>query len=46
MIVNSTFIIALGNINRLDLLSQFSLLIPERVLEEITKEPAKGDTEG
>ncbi len=41
MIVNSTVIIALGNIGRLNLLRPFPLLIPERVIAEITKEPAK-----
>jgi predicted nucleic acid-binding protein len=43
MIVNSTVIIALGNINRLDLLRSFPLLIPERVIAEITKEPTKSE---
>ena len=45
MILNSTVIIALGNINRLDLLNPFQLLIPEKVLEEITKGPAKIELE-
>ncbi len=43
MIVNSTVIIALGNIGKLDLLRPFSLLIPEKVIAEITKEPAKSE---
>jgi len=39
IIVDSTVLIALGNMGRLDLLPE--CIIPEKVLEEITKEPVK-----
>ena len=39
IIVNSTVLIALGNIGRLDLLPE--CIIPEKVREEVTKEPAR-----
>ncbi len=39
IIVDSTVLIALGNIGRIDLLPK--CIIPEKVLEEITKEPTK-----
>jgi len=39
IIADSTVLIALGNVGRLDLLPE--CIVPERVLEEVTKEPAK-----
>ncbi|RLI76232.1 hypothetical protein DRP05_13245 [Archaeoglobales archaeon] len=39
MIVDSTVLISLGNIGKLDLLSE--CVIPEKVIKEVTKEPAK-----
>lgn len=41
IIVDSTVLISLSNIDRLDLIPENKLLIPEKVLKEITEEPTK-----